>query len=578
MNMKQREQRILFVILGAVLFGVYIFNLEKLRYPSIMLDEIGYWSSAAYWDNKDWSGVMGTFSSYYSYGYSVILYILMKVAKSPQSLHQLAILVNVVMILISFFIANKVAERIFPNVKYYIRLSICFLAFFYPSTQYNIHVAWSETYLMFLFWISVWCIINIYQKARIFDIILYSLLLINMYITHQRSLGVLLTGLFLFCILAFVKKLRFIKIIVFILLILTTMYIARVVKSDVQNNVFQNKTIAEEQREEITISADANDYGGQIGKIKYIFTLEGFFNLMISFLGKLYYFGLASFFLGFEGIYCILHTFYLNIKNKEKLGIRSIIMLYILLSYLATVMISAVFMIYPSRLDTVAYGRYTDWIGIVLIIIGGCQLYISESKDRLKRYLFYSAITVCFTIVFLMYIAKYEVSGFFASCSPVMMFFKKAFGDNIILTMTAGCILISVVIVLLMDIFREKMKTFIVTCLIIGSWCIMTEPGINELIDIQNKDRVDPVINYIKNNTEENVYFVYNSDTPFNIYVYTGSIQYFLEDRTVNCIESTNVTFDDNSIYIMAQNCSIPEGYVVKCKTDYYWVIQKGGI
>ena len=46
-----------------------------------------------------------------------------------------------------------------------------------------------------------------------------------------------------------------------------------------------------------------NDYNGQTAKIKGIFTLIGFRNLMISILCKIWYLGLASFGLFYWGVY-----------------------------------------------------------------------------------------------------------------------------------------------------------------------------------------------------------------------------------------------------------------------------------
>ena len=48
-----------------------------------MLDEIGYWSSAAYFKGYNWSGVIGNFAAYYSYGYGFLLYLFMSMAKEP---------------------------------------------------------------------------------------------------------------------------------------------------------------------------------------------------------------------------------------------------------------------------------------------------------------------------------------------------------------------------------------------------------------------------------------------------------------------------------------------------------------
>ncbi len=105
---------------------------------------------------------------------------------------------------------------------------------------------------------------------------------------------------------------------------------------------------------------NANDYAGQVGKLLYIFSKEGFENLVISVSGKLLYLGLSSF-----GIACFGIAYMVKALRKG-----SLFSLFVLLSTLAAVMISAIYTIHPDRVDALAYGRYHEYVMPVLIIMG----------------------------------------------------------------------------------------------------------------------------------------------------------------------------------------------------------------
>lgn len=74
---------------GAVYFSLSYFFEESWLFniPSICLDEIGYWFAAAYWNEQNWLSVMGNLSPYYSYNYSIILFLLIKIFQNVEILH-----------------------------------------------------------------------------------------------------------------------------------------------------------------------------------------------------------------------------------------------------------------------------------------------------------------------------------------------------------------------------------------------------------------------------------------------------------------------------------------------------------
>ena len=175
-----------------ILIIFYLQNIDKLRLPAILLDEVGYWSSAAFWNGYDWSSLMGNFSSYYSYGYGIFLYLLMKIFKDVELLHQAAIVANVVMILCGYYLLRIIIKKFYPQISNMALNIGCMIPLFYPSIQYHTQTAWSETFLFFFFLVSVLLVIKIFETGKWYYSVLLALNVVYLYMIHLRSIGVLI--------------------------------------------------------------------------------------------------------------------------------------------------------------------------------------------------------------------------------------------------------------------------------------------------------------------------------------------------------------------------------------------------
>ena len=104
------------LLLGAVvLFILVLYDLDKLNIIHILNDEYGYWAAGALMSGKDWSDVTAH-SYYYSYGYSVILSVLMKVFSGPEILYKASVVVNAVFLVLSYFITAYIIKKIFKTL------------------------------------------------------------------------------------------------------------------------------------------------------------------------------------------------------------------------------------------------------------------------------------------------------------------------------------------------------------------------------------------------------------------------------------------------------------------------------
>ena len=108
-----------------------------------------------------------------------------------------------------------------------------------------------------------------------------------------------------------------------------------------------------------------NDYQGQFRKIQYILTLDGLKNLIISVAGKTLYLGTATFGIAFWG----LRYAWSAVRNGKERK-RRVFWLFVLLSVAGSLMLSAVYTVYPGRVDALTYGRYHEYVFPILIAAG----------------------------------------------------------------------------------------------------------------------------------------------------------------------------------------------------------------
>ena len=124
----------------------------------ILDDEYGYWANAAYFSGLDWSATVSKIS-YYSYGYSLLLVPLFKIFNNTTTMYQAAVLMNGIMVSISFLLCYDIAKKVIKNCDQKIILGISFLISIYPTYIAYSHLAWSECLLMLIFWILTWCLL-----------------------------------------------------------------------------------------------------------------------------------------------------------------------------------------------------------------------------------------------------------------------------------------------------------------------------------------------------------------------------------------------------------------------------------
>ena len=109
------------------LFSIYGFS----AFP----DEFGYWAPAAAFLGYDWSNITAL-GSYYSYGYSLILFPILFFFHDSVIAYRVAIVVNMLLQCISIPMMHKILTFLFPSIKKETRQIVAAVSVLYPAWVY----------------------------------------------------------------------------------------------------------------------------------------------------------------------------------------------------------------------------------------------------------------------------------------------------------------------------------------------------------------------------------------------------------------------------------------------------------
>lgn len=535
---------ILFV--GVFISGIFsLYRLKDLTLPGILWDEFGYWSVGAQLSGKDWSGLASILCPYYSYGYGIILSIIIRLLPDMRLAYQAAIILNSLLISVTIFLLYKIFTYSLKNVDHSFIAFFCVIVSFYPNIISNAKIAWSEIPLLFTYTITTYMFVLCIVKKRILYDLMFVGALMYLYMIHQRSIGVLATGIFLIYWLRGKREKNFRRLILLTLVIVALLMIHSLFKdhmykilwNNTEYNIFEGIIDYSDFSIEISNVLEVNEYSGQIGKVMKIFSLEGVKKLFLSFTGKIFYVGIATFVIGFEGFYLAAKLLYQEYRKNSTL---SFFFLFIIISYLFTLCISSLYMIEPDRIDAIMYGRYTDWLLIPFIVLGGISFACyGINYGRISLYL----LILCLSGIWIWsYVDANELNLFYEVCSPAIYIFKKNItdGNKWVLFMTAFMLALIISIWTVFNLLKKKAQ-IICFGLIAILWMRAGIEVINYKIDFSRKDMIEAVEDVLNDNESLPVYYVCNlignKDGSYGLSnYYMGAVQFLNSDRKIECV------------------------------------------
>lgn len=529
------------IILLGVLYSLIIFIFTSILYnsipmPTILNDEFGYWSTGAFLNNEDWTGLTA-YCQYYSYGYGIFLAILIAAFKTPLMIYRSALFLNSIMLVISMILGYKILNELKINLSKNMLMCISFVSILFSSYIFNSQIAWAECLLLFLYVLLTYLIVLIDKQVTFTRIILICIVTMYLYIVHQRSLGVLCTVLFIVILMTILKKMRFTYLITFLACLLLCFIAHSLIKEYFQNNLW----ISTDE-----LIKNGNDYSGQVSKLSTLFSFTGIIYFVLGILGRISYLGISTLGLFYYGFYKIvvdslfngLSIFNGKHKNNEKFSIISI---FLLLSFLSTVFIAIVFILIPGRIDNLIYGRYFEWIiyPILLISLGK----IIENKNKFRLIFIFILVIFSTSIITYSVLVKLDLNSFVGSCSIGLISYYW-YNRNYVFIIIA-CLITSIISYYIFVLIQSKKIFFkyLGLVFILLYWCII---GYNA-IDIEfsvNVDRKEAVMNItesINKNELENKNIKYLNEDIFDTLTLVSNIQFLNPQRKIEVIEKNDL-------------------------------------
>lgn len=392
-------------IIAAVIFGVLVLkDLSKISMITVLNDEFGYWSNAALMAGAPWKTIT-QHTPYYGIGYSLVLYPLFVIFNNTATMYKTAIVINYAFVLLSYYFANKIGRFFFPE-KDVCTISIASLAAVSTcSNLYYSQMAWTETWIVFLYWALIYVLINFEKTFKFRYLCIAFMILLLMYTSHLRTIGLLLS-VTMFLLLSFKRNKARWYLYILIPLILLPIYLLQQKSSLFLSSLIDNERIT--NLNDLKINGDTvSDY--------FSLLKQNAKNLSLSFLGKSLVMVIST--LGLAFVYL---CYWLKDTRKIKEAINRSDYLcssFIILSSVIMLGLQMVQMMNGGRRDIVVYSRYMDFVVGPLVLLGLCYLGHSKLINRVVL-----SISAVFSALAVLGIERYSWAdasdGLNVLCSP----------------------------------------------------------------------------------------------------------------------------------------------------------------
>ncbi len=356
----------------AILFAFWAFGIGSTYGFSIFPDEFAYWSYAARLAGYDWSDVTAL-APYYSYGYSLILIPIFVFCKDAVTAYRIAVSINFLFLFLAMVALAGTMKRMMPDKKMPIVLFSA-LTVLLPCNLFYTQMTLTEVFLVALYIAAGSVLYHYLENNRLSTLLLLMLVLIYLYTVHMRTVGVLLAAMIVVTIHIFLRGDKRWHILAALGAALALFAAADFLKQ--QAFVYVYGGINQEL-------VAANDYSGQMEKIRSVLSLEGFYDLLISLAGKVLYLGLATWGLFYWGIYGMVRQAFAllrNIKKHVSAKPQQLFAVFVLLTVAAQIVIGTIYLLTLGEIGDYTYGRYSEMVIPFVMVWGFAVLWKERAR------------------------------------------------------------------------------------------------------------------------------------------------------------------------------------------------------
>lgn len=526
---------IIYILLITTICG---YNISRRYFPVFIPDEIGYWATAATMNGNDWSSVMSK-SPYYGFGYGIILSTLYNI-KDIFFRYIIAEMLNIIFIIFAFILLVRIIKYC-CNIENVLAELICFSAILYPSNVAYVHVTLSEIFLVFLYISLSYSLLKYLEKPKISNGLMLVFLVFFLFATHLRTIVVIFSLLVVLAAFTMISRKQInIKNIYLFFLIIAAIIAVWIIKGAVVEKLYTDHVDG--------FHDDIND--SVLGKLWFFKELGNieFWKLLIkSIEGKLFYFGCSTFwgiFLGTKG--SVEYVRY-SLKNKRDI-LQSLLLVFFLVSFWGSVILTVFSMVTPIRVDHIFYGRYAEYCVMPLICMGYVYLFKNKKVYRVLAILIF--IISIFAIDIYKWLSQTQYkTGLYMQMTGISGWISKEMAQNkdIASLYVLTVFLITVIMLVMFHIIRRK--NYILFLLAMScSWVVVSQNILNR--DLFNGEfTVDQFMNIHKqvmeNYSGEEIYYICIKDKTEreqnNSYFHMLALQYTFSNISLNIIYETDV-------------------------------------
>lgn len=390
------------ILFVAIIMIVCLWDVGSLQRIRVVDDGFCYWGIAASLAGYDWTELMAA-SSYYSYGYSLILvplFWLYRLGLSMTVIYRLAIVLNAIFMCGIYFMAYYMIRELFEDLPDTLKQIISLTVVLYIGNTVQMDLAWTEIFLCFMFWCNIVCLYRVIRKpgyGNLFGLIFTTAFL---FAIHMRAIGVAAAvGIVILCFfIANWKKIN--KKYIFYTLGISVLFggLVIIMKNYVSDSIYLGN------------AADStNNIQANINRVEGLLSISGIADLMVSVIGKIFYISSATFLLALIGALIAIVSIVCSFIKKDEIGTRKKwqskewMTIFLLLAFFAEIGVEAIFKCQAffrstgslGLGDSLVFGRYADFVVGPMLIFGIWAVY--HLKTHYKAVLISLLAAICCT-------------------------------------------------------------------------------------------------------------------------------------------------------------------------------------
>lgn len=512
-----------------------------------LLDEFGYLANADYLVHHNWAQLI---TSYYGYGYSLLLVPLFYICDTGLGLIQGAIIINMLCMLLTYIISLtlicKLCDFIPKNILAVIAAILCL----YPHLTANVFKITCECFLAMMTWLIWLLLFKCLETKKTVYYVFLSLAVTYAFFTHTRALALTIMVVLVLALLCFKKQIEVKNCLVAGVTLAVFYCIGYLLKNYIIAGVYTASVDA--VGNEANTLVNIIDLEWVTTRLSWIFSSD-FVLYIYSFVCKNFYLFIAGLGLCHWSIFVVLRKLIVTGKEERKFSNVEWIEISIVLSFILMIIMQLTSG--AGVLHNVTYfyyGRYFEYL-LCPILFLGIKYYMTEGIKPVQYLAMFAFWGICFLgSMFLsqhltaqtLIIDTHRIASFSFVTKEINQYINVL--ENLVLYGSLGLI-----VVFLLGV-KEKTRIMILVPLCI-LFLVNNSANIQQIAYINERDLGDnSIANYLMENFEEDTIFFVNSDYRYKGY-YTR-MQVLLGDKKLQVIELEDIKRIPEGAYFVGYN------------------------